>query len=142
MDQKVVARGATVYLPVWHPGAHLYIGDVHAVQGDGELASIGLEIGAEVTVTLDLIKDNPIAWPWAVVGDKTMVMVSASTFEEARREAMSSMLAVLENQLRVDPADALALLSLVGDLRIGQACGGMDMTLRLEMPSSLGIRPA
>ena len=36
----VIGRGARVYLPVNHPGALLWIGDVHATQGDGELSGL------------------------------------------------------------------------------------------------------
>lgn len=39
----------------------------------------------------------------------------------------------------LETADAVALISTAGDLRIGQAFGGMEMTLRPEMPSDLGI---
>jgi hypothetical protein len=49
---------------------------------------------------------------------------------------------VLEDQLGLEPAEALALLSLVGDLRVGQSYGGPQLTLRLELPTSLGVRPA
>ena len=37
MDVQEVCPGATVYLPVNVPGALLHIGDVHAIQGDGEI---------------------------------------------------------------------------------------------------------
>jgi acetamidase/formamidase len=68
--------------------------------------------------------------------------ISASLdFVEARREVVESMMLALEHQLGLEPAEALALISAVGDLRIGQAVGGMEMTLRLEMPRSLGLRP-
>lgn len=142
MDQKVIRAGAVVHLPVAHPGAHLYIGDVHAAQGDGELSGIGVEIAAEVTVTVDVVKETGISWPWVEVDDRIMVLVCAPNFPQARREAMESMLRVVESQLQLGSADALALISIAGDIRIGQACGGMDMTVRLEMPASLGLHPA
>jgi hypothetical protein len=44
-------------------------------------------------------------------------------------------------RLGLEPAEALALISAVGDLRVGQAFGGMELTLRLEMPRSLGLVP-
>ena len=36
------AHGAVVYLPVAIEGAHRFVGDVHALQGDGELSGLGL----------------------------------------------------------------------------------------------------
>ena len=37
LDFSLITKGATVYLPVFHPGGLLFIGDAHAMQGDGEL---------------------------------------------------------------------------------------------------------
>jgi acetamidase/formamidase len=43
MDFNEIVEGATVYLPVAQPGALLYVGDGHALQGDGELNGNALE---------------------------------------------------------------------------------------------------
>ncbi len=47
LDCNLIAEGATVHLPVRVPGALFYIGDVHAVMGDGEVSGSGFEIAAE-----------------------------------------------------------------------------------------------
>ena len=137
----VVAVGAVVHLPVFVNEGLVYIGDVHAAQGDGELSGIGLEIPADVTVTVDIDHGRRLRWPWVVNQDRVIVMTSAIEFADARQEAVEQVVRVLETQLGYEPADALALISVAGDLRIGQAFGGMEMTLRLEMPRSLGIVP-
>ena len=141
LDHPVVTTGAVVYLPVFVPGGLLYIGDVHATQGDGELSGVGLEIPADVIVTVDIERGRHLRWPWLVTADRVIVMTSAMEFGDARREAVEAIVAVLETQLNYEPADALALISVIGDLRIGQAFGGMELTLRLEMPRSLGMVP-
>lgn len=142
MDHKTVGPGASVYLPVFVPGGQLYVGDVHACQGDGELSGVALEIGSEVTATVSVCKDAGLRWPWAQAADRIMVMTAAMEFADARREAVAEMLAALEDQLGLEPAEGLALISVAGDLRVGQAFGGMELTLRLEMPASLGLVPA
>ena len=142
LDHPVVAVGAVVHLPVFADGALLYIGDVHATQGDGELSGIGLEIPADVVVTVDVDRGRNLVWPWLVTEDRVTVMTAAMEFGDARREAVEAVVRVLETQMGYEPADALALISVIGNLRIGQAFGGMEMTLRLEMPRSLGIVPA
>ena len=142
LDHPVVAAGVVVHLPVFANGGLLYIGDVHATQGDGELSGIGLEIPADVVVTVTVDRGRNLLWPWVVTADRVTVMTAALEFGDARREAVEAMVTVLGTQLGYEPADALALISIVGDLRIGQAFGGMEMTLRLEMPRSLGIVPA
>jgi amidase len=141
MDHPAIGPGTTVYLPVFVPGGQLYIGDVHACQGDGELSGVALEIGAEVTATIGLLKDARLSWPWAQTADRLMVMTTAMEFGDARRHAVAEMLAALESQLGLEPAEGLALISVAGDLRVGQAFGGMELTLRLELPASLGLTP-
>ena len=39
------------------PGALLQMGDVHATMGDAELCGTGIEIPAEITVRVQLVKD-------------------------------------------------------------------------------------
>jgi len=43
MDLPDVGVDAVIYLPVNAPGALLYLGDCHAIQGDGELCGVALE---------------------------------------------------------------------------------------------------
>lgn len=141
MDQRVVTVGARVYLPVSVPGGKLFVGDVHAAQGDGELSGVALEIGAQVEVDVEISSGLSLDWPWVILGERVMILTSGSTFEEARAEAVETMIRAFERVLGIEPADALGLLSLVGDLRVGQAYGAADVTLRLEVPASLGVSP-
>ena len=47
--------------------------------------------------------------------------------------AVSDMLNIIVATMKVSTTEAMMLISNAGDLRIGQACGSMEMTLRLEM---------
>ncbi|MBV9354408.1 MAG: acetamidase/formamidase family protein [Chloroflexi bacterium] len=141
MDHNVVGPGSRVYLPVSVPDALLWIGDVHATQGDGELSGVGLEIAADVTVRIELQSGRGLEWPWIETADRLMSTSADVDFATARRQVVESMLRALEHQLQLEPAEGLALISAVGDLRVGQAYGGMELTLRLEMPRSLGLVP-
>ena len=38
LDLSELTEGSTLYIPVWKPGALIYTGDSHAVQGDGEIS--------------------------------------------------------------------------------------------------------
>lgn len=141
LDQPPVREGARVHLPVFVPDGLLFVGDVHACQGDGELAGVALEIRAEVTLRIELERQTHLTWPWVENDGRIAVMTAAESFATARRRAVEAMLHALESQLGLEPAEGLALISVTGDLRIGQAFGGMPLTLRLELPASLGIRP-
>src|ERR1700745_73085 len=43
LDLSELSEGSTLYIPVWKPGALIYTGDSHAVQGDGEISITALE---------------------------------------------------------------------------------------------------
>ncbi len=141
MDQSVVTCGARVHLPVEVTGGLLFAGDVHATQGDGELSGVALEIAAEVELTVNVVRGVRLTWPWLELGDRIMVLTAGASFEEARAEAVEVMIRSLGAARGLEPADALGLLSLAGDLRIGQAYGASDITVRLEIPAALGARP-
>jgi acetamidase/formamidase len=55
LDYNQIAEGATVYLPVFHAGALLGMGDGHAAMGDGEVVGSGLETSMDVDFTVDVI---------------------------------------------------------------------------------------
>src|SRR5688500_18110346 len=76
MDASDVREGATVYLPIFHPGANFYFGDGHALQGDGEITGSGLETTMDVTFQFDLIKGRRIRWPR--IEDENDIMVAGS----------------------------------------------------------------
>ena len=142
LDQKVVTAGTRLYLPVFVPGALLYIGDVHAAQGDGELSGTAIEIGSTVRIRVNLVKDAAPRWPWLETDDRWIVMTADTDFVVARREAVAAVVSALERDLGIEPAEALALLAGVGDLRIGQSMGGrIPMTLRMEVPKWAGVNP-
>src|SRR5947208_1545687 len=65
MDFNEIVEGATVYLPVSVPGALLYVGDVHAMQGDGELNGNALETSMYVEFTADVVPGKRIMGPQA-----------------------------------------------------------------------------
>ena len=85
MDAPEVREGATVYLPVFHEGAYFYFGDGHAAQGEGEVNGTGLETSMDVAFRIDLIKDEPIAWPRIEDDDYIMVAGSARPLIDAFR---------------------------------------------------------
>ena len=56
MDYNSLREGVTVYLPVFQEGALLFVGDGHALEGDGELNGDALETSMDVEFTVDLIR--------------------------------------------------------------------------------------
>ena len=60
LDNNCNGIGSTIYLPINHPGALLSIGDMHASQGDGEIAGTGVEIGGDVLLKCRVIKQEDV----------------------------------------------------------------------------------
>lgn len=68
LDIPFITTGCTVYIPVRIDGAKLFIGDVHAAQGYGELGGIALEASAEVKLTVEVMEPrNKDIWNNIVV---------------------------------------------------------------------------
>ncbi|KXS47661.1 MAG: Acetamidase/Formamidase [Halanaerobium sp. T82-1] len=84
-------------------GAGVYIGDVHAMQGDGEIAGHTTDIAAEVEVTVDLIKNlnnlGPIILP--NIEDLTPLTkpYTASEREKINKDAQSIGLDNIEDEM-------------------------------------------
>ena len=133
MDCKKIAPGNTLYLPVFHPGGLLALGDVHACMGDGEVMGTGVECPANVTVAVELIKGLTIPDPMLEVGEMIYSIVSADTLENASKKAAGNIRAMVEKKMRLGLNDAGMLLSAIGELEICQVVDPL-MTVRFGMP--------
>lgn len=65
LDARELVGGATLYLPVFHPGARFFTGDSHAAQGDGEITGTAIETANTVTLTFILHKGKTLKMPRA-----------------------------------------------------------------------------
>src|SRR5437870_13813446 len=96
--------GATVYLPVSVPDALLYVGDGHALQGDGELNGNALETSMDVEFTVELVKDKRIPSPRVENADYLMAMALAGSLDDAFRQATANMTMLLMNDYKLTPS--------------------------------------
>jgi amidase len=58
LDYNQLREGVTVYLPVFVPGALVFVGDGHAAQGDGELNGNALETSMDVEFSVSVIPNG------------------------------------------------------------------------------------
>lgn len=91
MDYAGLNAGVKVMLPVNEPGALLFIGDGHALQGEGEVVGTGLETSMDVEFTVQLVKKAVIAWPRLENDTHVMVLGSERSLIEALQHATSEM---------------------------------------------------
>lgn len=63
MDIDAVRPGAILVTPVKVPGGGVYMGDMHAGQGDGEIAGHTMDVAGSVTLQVEVVKNYPIDGP-------------------------------------------------------------------------------
>jgi acetamidase/formamidase len=125
IDCSELGEGATLYLPIPVDGALFSAGDGHARQGDGEVGQLAIEAPMErarLTLSLaDVELENPIArtdGAWLAFGfDEDL--------GEAAAQAVEGMLELMRREHGFERRDALALASVVVDLRITQLVNGV-----------------
>jgi formamidase len=69
LDINAVRAGAILVCPVKLPGGGVYLGDMHAMQGNGEIAGHTADVAGTVTLQVSVVKgldlDGPILFPVA-----------------------------------------------------------------------------
>lgn len=111
LDYSRLAAGVTVYLPVFHPGAYFYMGDGHAVQGDGEIAGNALETSLDVTFTVKLIKGQALAHPRSEDATYLMTIGTGKDLEAALKIASAEMLGWLQKDHQLTLQEATQVMS-------------------------------
>src|SRR4029079_11547397 len=103
MDYRGFGEGATVYFPLFVPGALFHLGDGHAVQGDGEIVGTGIEISMDVTFTAWIHRKNrPIVWPRAENDEYIMAVGNARPLDQAVQHATTELLRYLTEDYDLD----------------------------------------
>jgi acetamidase/formamidase len=127
IDCKELGAGATLFLPIPVDGALFSAGDGHARQGDGEVCGTAIECPCEAELTLSLRDDLPLEWPLARTAEAWLAFGFDPDLDVAARIALDGILGVIGREHGLSSQDALALASVVVDLRVTQivndACG-------------------
>ena len=121
MDVQEVGPGARVRLAVNVPGALLHIGDVHALQGDGEIGGSANETSALIRLRVELMeRPGEMTWPRIVTPERILTVASGRPAERAFRIAASELIQWVHADYGLEPAEALLLLSQVLEARATQ----------------------
>lgn len=141
LDDTNSTIGAYYHLPVNVPEALVMVGDVHANQGDSEIA-MGIEIDGEVTLRfVDLVKGENLPYARLETADTWIFPADAKTLEEAIQVSASYAAKFLVDRLGISMEDAAYILCAVGNVRISQAAfAGYNVTVRTEFPKNIDRR--
>lgn len=123
MDDHFNRVGSTVHMPVFQTGAMLAIGDMHASMGDGEISGTGVEIGGDVVISVNLIKNRAARWPVTETADSWFTHGTSDTdLNEAIKLACEEAAGLLVDEWGFTMEDAFIFLSVAGDVGIAQSC--------------------
>jgi len=123
MDFNEVVEGNIVYLPVQQPGALLYMGDAHALQGDGETSQYGLETSMDVDFTVDLIKAKSIDMPRVESPTHIMVLGQAGSLDDALRSATAGMINWLAQDYGLSVSESAQVLGSTAKISVANLAG-------------------
>ena len=124
IDLKEMTTGSTLFLPVFNKGALFSVGDGHGVQGDGEVSLMALEMCMSGTFELVLRKDLSLKFPRAETPTHLVTLGLHEDLDQAAKQALRGMIALLGELRNMHPADAYSLCSLAVDLRVTQVVDG------------------
>jgi acetamidase/formamidase len=123
MDFNEIVEGATVYLPVYQPGALLYLGDAHARQGDGETSQYALETSMDVEFRIDVVHGKAPSSPRVESATQIMVLGQAGSLEDAVRAATSGLVEWLHEDYGLDLSESAQVLGSAVEYRIANLAG-------------------
>ncbi len=119
MDWRGFVAGCAVSFPVFVPGALFFLGDCHAVQGDGEIVGTGVETCCEVAVRLTVEKGRAIGWPRGESEGRIFTVGNARPLDQALQHATTEMAAWLTADYGLTAAGAAHLLGQVVRYEVG-----------------------
>ncbi len=138
LDNKEVGEGATLFLPVWAPGALFSTGDGHGVQGDGEVCINALEMCLTGTFRFTLHKHpgpkHPgttnanagrlLDYPRAETPTHYISMGMNEDLDLAMKQALRQMIAFICARSNLSKEQAYQFCSLAVDFHVTQTVNG------------------
>lgn len=129
IDCKELVARTTLFLPIAVEGGLFSVGDGHARQGDGEVATTAIECAIQSGTLTFFLRDRaeyPIATPIAWTPDAWITMGFDPDLDEAALIALNAMLDLMQRELGIaERKIALSLASAVVDLRVTQIVNGV-----------------
>jgi len=133
MDIDAVRTGAILICPVKVPGGGIYMGDMHALQGDGEIAGHTCDVSGTITLQVHVLKslgiDGPILFP--VLEDLPFLARPLSAQEKARAREVAKVygLPEMEASLPVSVVGTGPDLNAATDNGLARAATLFEMTV-------------
>jgi acetamidase/formamidase len=113
--------GSALFLPVAKPGARLWIGDVHALQGDGVVDQTAIETAAEdLQIRYNLHETVALKSPLAETPTAWIGLGFADNLDDALVACLRELIAWLHAAAGISEGEAYALCSMAASFRVTQ----------------------
>lgn len=125
LDVRDVRPGTTVYLPVLTEKALLFLGDVHAMQGDGELNGWAAECRGELELELEKCSPFPFAVENSVLAERDDALYAfgfGKGFENAYNASVKALLDFAAFRSRRERKDIYVRMGLAMQSYVAQSC--------------------
>jgi len=143
MDYNQVKEGVTIYLPVSVPGALLFVGDGHALQGAGELTGNALETSMDIEFTVNYMVGNAPPNPRMENSDYLMASGIAGSVDEAFRGATTNLVRWLETRYKLNAAEVSSVVSTAVVYDVAEVVDPqVHVVAKIPKSVLLGLKPA
>jgi acetamidase/formamidase len=140
LDNKELAVGSTLWIPVFVPGALFEIGDGHAAQGDGEVDQTAIETSLRGRVQLTVRKGMKLTWPRAETSSDYISMAADPDLTVATRTAIQEMVDFLAETKHLTKHEAYQLVSVAGNVAVTQLVDKPNVGVHVRMPKNIFYR--
>ncbi|MAE60469.1 MAG: hypothetical protein CMJ49_03830 [Planctomycetaceae bacterium] len=135
MDYNSICAGSTVYIRAQREGGLLYLADVHARMGDGELTGTGVEIDSAITLKVDRVEGFPTGGVVVETATAYLTAGMGATWEEALKIAWTDMVTLVCHLHDTTAEHANLIVGTIGDAIPGYAAGTLN-TRGFPLPSA------
>ena len=138
LDVRDVKEGTRVYINSYHEGGLLYIGDVHASQGDTEFYGTADETRGDTTLSVRVIKNKTIPFLRLEKADSIISLYSFRPLENAVESAIVNLMEWMVEEYGVSEHDAYMHVCINPDFRVNVyqmvRLGRLQYTAGAEIP--------
>ena len=134
IDCREIRAGSTLVFKARVKGGLVGMGDVHALQGDGEINGQGIETDAEAVIRFRKLPESLSSRPVIIRRDSFSTLGADKDLEDAAWHATEDMIILLQKKTGHTRDEARLLVGLTGNLKISQI---VDPTkgARMEVPA-------
>jgi len=131
MDIDAVRPGTIIVAPVKVPGAGVYMGDMHALQGDGEIAGHTMDVSGTVTLQVQVLKGRALQGPvlFPHLEDLPFLARPFTAAEKAKAVALASQWSLSE----IEESGPISIVGTGPDLNLATENGLSRAATLLDM---------